>query len=292
MVIMAKLGIDRLKVGLVQAKLSDKIEANLGKTAKYIQKAARKGAVIVCLQELFAMPYFPQKENKQLFDLAEKIPGKITNFLSKTAEDNKITLVGGSLFEKGEGGRYYNTTLVFDQKGIMIGKYRKIHIPHDPNYYEQFYFSSGNLGYVQAEVQGVRIAPLICYDQWYPEAARVNALKGAQMIFYPTAIGWIESMRKMEPFSQKRWEQVHCSHASVNGIFVAAVNRVGNEGKTEFWGNSLVADPFGNVIARASSDKEEILFAELDLSLIESSQKGWGFLKGRRPDTYSDLVKR
>ena len=291
MVIMAKLGIDRLKVGLVQAKLSDKIEANLGKTAKYIQKAARKGAVIVCLQELFAMPYFPQKENKQLFDLAEKIPGKITNFLSKTAEDNKITLVGGSLFEKGEGGRYYNTTLVFDQKGIMIGKYRKIHIPHDPNYYEQFYFSSGNLGYVQAEAQGVRIAPLICYDQWYPEAARVNALKGAQMIFYPTAIGWTKDIKKNEPFSAERWQNAMCGHASMNGVYVAAVNRVGKEGNIDFWGSSFVADPFGEVIKKASSTKEEVLIAEIDLSKVASSQEGWGFLRNRKPMTYKELYE-
>ena len=291
MVIMVKMGIDRLKVGLVQAKLSDKIEANLGKTAKYIQKAARKGAVIVCLQELFAMPYFPQKENKQLFDLAEKIPGKITNFLSKTAEDNKITLVGGSLFEKGEGGRYYNTTLVFDQKGIMIGKYRKIHIPHDPNYYEQFYFSSGNLGYVQAEVQGVRIAPLICYDQWYPEAARVNALKGAQMIFYPTAIGWTTDMKQNEPFSAERWQNAMCGHSSMNGVYVAAVNRVGKEGNIDFWGSSFVADPFGEVIKKASSTKEEVLIAEIDLSKVASSQEGWGFLRNRKPMTYKELYE-
>jgi predicted amidohydrolase len=275
----------------VQAKVSSQIDANLDKTAKYIQKAAGKGATIVCLQELFAMPYFPQKENQQLFGLAEKIPGKITNFLSKTAKDNKITLVGGSLFEKGEDGRYYNTSLIFNDKGDLKARYRKIHIPHDPNYYEQFYFSSGNLGYAQIDVNGIKIAPLICYDQWYPEAARINALKGAQIIFYPTAIGWTEDMKQNEPFSAKRWENAMCGHASANGVYAVAVNRVGKEHDIDFWGGSFVADPFGEVIKKASSTKEEVLVAEIDLSKVASSQEGWGFLRNRKPMTYKELYE-
>ena len=279
-----------IKIGLVQAKLSGQIEANLDKTAKYIRIAARKGAAIVCLQELFAVPYFAQKEDKKFFELAEKIPGKITNFLSKAAKDNKITLVGGSLYEKGGDNKYYNAALVFDSKGNIIAKYRKIHMPYDPKYYEQYYFSSGNLGYVQVEVNNVKIAPLICYDQWYPEAARVNALKGAQIIFYPTAIGWTDDMKKNEPFSAERWENAMCGNASMNGVYVVAVNRVGKEQGIDFWGSSFIADPFGEVIKKASNSKEEVLIAEIDLSKVASSQEGWGFLRNRQPLSYKDLV--
>lgn len=278
-----------LKIGLVQAEASDKIEANLDKTARHIQKAASRGASIVCLQELFATPYFAQKEDNTSFSLAEKIPGKITNFLSGAAKSNKVTLIGGSLFEKGEDGKYYNTSLIFDDCGKLKAKYRKIHIPHDPGYCEQFYFSSGNLGYVQAEVRGARIAPLICYDQWYPEAARVNALKGVHIIFYPTAIGWTKEMKKSEQFSAERWQNAMCGHASMNGIWVAAVNRVGREHNIDFWGSSFVADPFGEVIKKAGSTKEEVLIAEIDLAKVASSQEGWGFLRNRKPMTYREL---
>lgn len=287
---MVKISNHKLKIGLVQTKASDKIEANLGKTAKYVNIAAGKGADIVCLQELFATKYFVQREDKGFFKLAEKIPGKITNFLSKTAKNNKITIVGGSLFEK-DGSKYYNTSLIFDEKGNLKAKYRKIHIPYDPKYYEQYYFSSGNLSYVQAEVHNVKIAPLICYDQWYPEAARINALKGAQIIFYPTAIGWTSDMKKNEPFSSERWQNAMCGHASMNGIYVAAVNRVGKEQDIDFWGNSFVADPFGEVIKKAGSTKEEVLVAEIDLSKVVSSQEGWGFLKNRKPMSYRELYE-
>ncbi len=283
--------LNKLKIGLVQAKASGRIELNLDKTAKYVNIAAKKGADIVCLQELFAMNYFAQSEDKEFFKLAEEIPGKITNFLSETAKNNKITLVGGSLFERGEDGKYYNTALIFDEKGNLRLKYRKIHIPHDPKYYEQYYFSSGNLGYVQAEAHNVRIAPLVCYDQWYPEAARINALKGAQIIFYPTAIGWTAGMKELESFSAQRWENAMCGHASMNGIYVAAANRVGKEQDIDFWGSSFVADPFGEVIKKASSTKEEVLVAEIDLSKVASSQQGWGFLKNRKPMTYRDLYE-
>lgn len=278
-----------LKIGLVQAEAGDKIEANLDKTARHIQNAARKGASIVCLQELFATPYFAQKEDNRLFTLAEKMPGKITNFLSGAAKSSKVTLIGGSLFEKGEDGKYYNTSLIFDDRGKLKAKYRKIHIPHDPGYYEQFYFSSGNLGYVQAEIRGARIAPLICYDQWYPEAARVNALKGVHIIFYPTAIGWTKEMKKNEKFSAERWQNAMCGHASMNGIWVAAVNRVGKEDGIDFWGSSFVADPFGEVVKKASSTQEEVLIAEIDLAKVASSQEGWGFLRNRKPMTYREL---
>src|SRR3989338_9653166 len=278
---------NKIKIGLVQTSVSDDIDANLAKTAKFIKEAAKKGAQIVCLQELFATRYFAQVEDKRFFSLAEKISGKITDFLSDCARENKVTLVGGSFYEKGEDGKYYNTTLIFDPAGKIISKYRKVHIPHDPNYYEQYYFSPGNLGFVQVPLtigsSQVKIAPLICYDQWFPEAARANALKGTQLIFYPTAIGWFDKLKKYEPFSAKRWENAMRGHASMNGIFVAAVNRVGKEDKMQLWGGSFIADPFGEIIARASSTKEQVLVAEIDLELIEHSQEGLGFLRNRKP---------
>jgi len=280
-----------IKLGLVQTKVSDNIDANLDNTAKFIHEASRKGADIICLQELFATRYFAQTQDKKFFEFAEKIPGKITNFLSKAAMDNKVTLVGGSLYEKGDDNKYFNTTLVFDDTGKIITKYRKIHIPNDPKYYEQFYFSSGNLGFTQVKVNNVIISPLICYDQWYPEASRVNAIKGTQIIFFPTAIGWFKDLLENEPWSAKRWENVVCGQASMNGIFVAAVNRVGNENDLKFWGSSFIADPFGEIIVRASDSKEEVLVAEIDLNKIKESQDGWGFLKNRQPGSYSDLVK-
>ena len=172
---------------------------------------------------------------------------------------------------------------------LLRAKYRKIHIPYDPKYYEQYYFTPGNLGYVQAGLHGIKIAPLICYDQWYPEAARINALKGSQIIFYPTAIGFTKDMKKLEPFSAQRWENAMCGHASMNGVYVAAVNRVGKEEDIDFWGGSFIADPFGEIVARASSTKEEVLVVEIDLSKIFSSQEGWGFLKNRKPMSYRDL---
>lgn len=281
---------NKIKLGLVQTKAFDNIDINLDKTAKFIHEASGKGADIVCLQELFATGYFAQTEDKQFFEFAEKVPGKITNFLSKAAKDNEVTLVGGSLFEKGEDNKYYNTSLVFNKDGEIITKYRKIHIPHDPNYYEQFYFSHGNLGFVQVKADNVVISPLICYDQWYPEAARANALKGVQIIFYPTAIGWFKEFQEEEPWSEKLWENTICGHASMNGIFVAAVNRVGKENNLIFWGRSFIADPFGQVVARASGSKEEVLIAEIDLDKIRK-QKEWGFLKNRQPKNYSELVK-
>ena len=282
---------NKIKIGLVQSEVSEDIDANLDNTAKLVNAASRKGAKIVCLQELFAARYFAQAEDKKYFSYAEKIPGKITSFLSNAAKENNIALVGGSLFEKGDDNKYYNTALIFNENGKMISKYRKIHIPYDQKYYEQFYFSPGNLGFVQAKVSNVTISPLICYDQWYPEASRINALKGAQIIFYPTAIGWFNEMRKDEPWSAKRWEDAMRSQASMNGIFVAAVNRVGKEESLDFWGSSFIADPFGNIIAKASSSKKEVLIAEIDIGKVKESQEGWGFLKNRQPKDYSELVK-
>ena len=280
-----------LKIGLVQTKVGEDVDENLAKTAKLIKKAASKGAEIVSLQELFAYRYFAQVKDDRFFDLAETIPGRLSQFLSECAASNRITLIGGSIYEKGTDGKFYNTSLIFDPQGQVTSKYRKMHIPHDPNYYEQHYFSPGDLGYVQASTGKAVIAPLICYDQWYPEAARVNAIQGTQIIFYPTAIGWFKELRRDEPFSARRWEHAMRAHASLNGIFVAAVNRVGTEGDLRFWGGSFVADPFGEVIARASHSKEEVLVAKVDLARISVSQEGWRFLYNRRPQSYTGLIR-
>jgi N-carbamoylputrescine amidase len=282
---------DTLKIGLVQTKVGTDVEENLAKTASYIRQAARKGAEIVCLQELFAYRYFAQVRDDRFFELAETVPGRLSQFLSECAASNRVVLIGGSIYEKAEDGRFYNTSLIFDSRGQMTGKYRKMHIPHDPNYYEQHYFSPGDLGYVQVNTGRTVIAPLICYDQWYPEAARVNAIRGAQVIFYPTAIGWFKELRRDEPFAARRWEDAMRAHASLNGIFVAAVNRVGKEGDLRFWGGSFVADPFGEVVARASRSREQVLVAKLDLKRIGISQEGWRFLHNRRPGSYVDLTQ-
>jgi N-carbamoylputrescine amidase len=284
------MGGNKIKIALIQAKVKDELNANMEKAAKFIREAAEKGSDIVCLQELFSIKYPAQKENRGLFSLAEEIPGKLTNFLSKTAKENKVSLINGSLFEKSRD-KYFNTALIFDKGGKIICKYRKVHIPQDPYYHEKFYFSSGDLGFVQAKTEKITIAPLICYDQWYPEAARINALKGAQMIFYPTAIGWFDELKEKEPWSLKRWQNVMCAHASANGIYVAAANRVGTEDSLEFWGSSFIADPYGEIIAQASDSKEGLLTAEIDLDKVRSSQEGWMFLKNRQPKDYSELIK-
>jgi N-carbamoylputrescine amidase len=280
-----------IKVGLVQTKVGENVQENLERTAQFIKQAAKKGAAIVCLQELFASRYFAQTKDDRFFDVAEPVSGRISQFLAECAAANRVLLVGGSIYEKGEDGRFYNTTLIYDSNGSLAGKYRKMHIPHDPNYYEQYYFSPGDLGYVQIKTAETVIAPLICYDQWYPEAARINTIHGAQIIFYPTAIGWFKELRRDEPFSAKRWEDAMRAHASLNGIFTAAVNRVGREDELRFWGGSFVADPFGEVIARASRTKEQVLVASLDLSRIPASQEGWRFLHNRRPESYTELAR-
>jgi N-carbamoylputrescine amidase len=280
-----------MKIGLVQTKVGTNVDKNLEKTGAFIKTAARKGADIVCLQELFAHRYFAQTKDDKFFELAEPVPGRLSRFLSDCAASNRVFLIGGSIYERGGDGKLYNTSLIYDPHGKLAGRYRKMHIPHDPNYYEQYYFSPGDLGYVQVSAGKAVVAPLICYDQWYPEAARVNTIQGAQIIFYPTAIGWFKELKRDEPFSARRWEDAMRAHASLNGIFVAAVNRVGREGDLRFWGGSFVADPFGEVLARASRAKEEVLVVSVDLNRIRVSQEGWRFLNNRRPQSYVDLVR-
>jgi predicted amidohydrolase len=280
-----------VRIGLIQTRVSEKLENNLDKTAGFIKRAAKKGAEIVCLQELFASRYFAQTKDDKFFEVAEPVPGRLSRFLAECASLNGVLLIGGSIYERAEDLKFYNTTLIYDAKGRLAGKYRKMHIPHDPKYYEQYYFTPGDLGYVQVKSDKAVVAPLICYDQWFPEAARVNTIQGAQIIFYPTAIGWFKELRRDEPFSAKRWEHAMRSHASLNGVFTAAVNRVGREGDLRFWGGSFIADPFGEVVARASSRSEEVLVANVDLGSIRISQEGWRFLHNRRPESYRDLFQ-
>jgi len=280
-----------MKIGLIQTKARRNVDENLDKTARSIKQAAKKGAEIVCLEELFAYRYFAQTKDDKFFDIAEPVPGRLSQFLSDCARSNRVTLIGGSIYEKGRDEKFYNASLIYGSNGALLGKYRKMHIPHDPNYYEQYYFAPGDLGYVQVKTGKTVVAPLICYDQWYPEAARINTIRGAEIIFYPTAIGWFKELKRDEPFSAERWENAMRAHASLNGVFVAAVNRVGREGELRFWGGSFVADPFGEVVARASRSKEEVLVASIDLSRIRKSQEGWRFLQNRRPQSYADLVR-
>ena len=284
----------KVRVALVQMTCSDKPDQNLRKAIERIGKAAKAGAAIVCLQELFGSLYFCQSEDDAQFALAEPIPGPTSKALAKAAARHKITLVG-SIFERRAEGLYHNTAVVVDEHGEMIGKYRKMHIPDDPRYYEKFFFTPGDAepGFFSVPTSAARIGTLVCWDQWYPEAARLTALSGAQILFYPTAIGW----HKEDPEDARRaqadaWELIQRSHALSNGCFVCAVNRVGVEEGLTFWGGSFVADPFGRIIAKASHDKEEILYAECDLELIDWTRRHWPFLRDRRIDAYGGILKR
>ena len=277
-------------LGLIQMSMSEDVRENLSKAVDKIQDAARLGAQIICLPELFTTPYFPQHEKLEMFEYAEKIPGPTTSEMSKVARKNKIILIGGSIFEKNEK-EFYNTSVVFDADGKMIGKYRKMHIPHDPSFYEQNYFLPGNLGYKVVETKFCKVGIMICYDQWYPEAARINALMGAGIIFYPTSIGWVKGIEPEEGNWQEAWEKVHLGHAIANSVIVAAVNRVGVEDKMDFWGGSFVCDQFGKIIGHGGN-KEEILIAECDLTPGKKVEDGWRFKQNRRPETYKKLVQK
>ena len=281
-----------LRVGLIQMRAESSPESNLKKALHRIEEAARKGVQIICLEELFRSFYFPQKEDPRNFSLAETIPGPSTGLLSEAARQNRVVLVA-SLFEKRTAGIYHNTAVVIDADGKLLGKYRKMHIPDDPGYFEKFYFTPGDLGFQSFQTRYARIGVLICWDQWFPEAARLAALAGAQIIFYPTAIGWLDKetprSRALQP---QAWELIQRSHGVANGVFIASVNRVGKEGKIQFWGNSFVSDPFGEVIAKASPSKEEILIAHCDLGRIQKIRENWPFLRDRRVDAYQNVTAR
>ncbi|NIO07995.1 MAG: acyltransferase [Deltaproteobacteria bacterium] len=267
-------------------------KSTLAKTTDKIREAAHKGAEIVCLQELFLSSYFPQQEDAKEFDLAEPIPGPTTESLSKLAAEEKIVIVA-SLFEKRSAGVYHNTAVVLDADGSLVGKYRKMHIPDDPRYYEKFYFTPGDLGFPSVDTRHGKIGVLICWDQWFPEAARLIALSGAQIIFYPTAIGKVPEDTPAVARSQRlAWRLVQQGHAVANGVYVAAVNRVGREGKLQFWGSSFVVDPSGEMVAEAGDTKEEILLANCNLGKIDETRRNWPFLRDRRIDAYGNLTAR
>lgn len=278
-----------ITIGLIQTKVGVDASANVEKTMRLIETAAKKGATIIALQELFQTPYFPQweKKNKDLY--AEQIAGPTMTAIKKTAKKLGVTIVV-PFYEK-SGGKYFNTAAVIGKKGTLLGKYHKIHIPHDPGFYEKEYFEHGQLGYKIFTVDGVKFAVLICYDQWFPEAARMARLAGAQLIFYPTAIGNIVNYNA-EGDWHDAWETIQRGHAIANSVYVAAINRVGIEGKMQFYGQSFVSDPFGKVVKRASENKEEVVVAKLDLEKNKFYEEGWGFLRNRRPDTYGPIIAR
>jgi N-carbamoylputrescine amidase len=279
-------------IGLVQMRCTDDPAANLGAAVERIAEAARQGAQIVCLQELFGSRYFCQTEDQRLFDLAEPIPGPSTDALCRAAAARGVAVIG-SIFERRAAGVYHNTAVVIDADGSLRGRYRKMHIPDDPLYYEKFYFTPGDLGFQSFPVRGAQVGTLVCWDQWFPEAARLTALAGAQIVFYPTAIGWHPKERiEFGAAQHEAWGLIQRSHAVANGVFVAVANRVGREGNLEFWGASFVADPFGRVLASASHDREEILIARCDLGLIDETRRHWPFLRDRRIDAYGGLLQR
>ncbi len=284
----------RFKVGLVQMSCSSDAKQNMDKAVKGIREAAEKGANIVCLQELFTSLYFCDVEDYENFKLAESIPGASTDQLSVVAKELGVVIIA-SLFEKRTQGIYHNTTAVLDADGTYLGKYRKMHIPDDPAYYEKFYFTPGDLGYKVFQTKFAKIGVLICWDQWYPEAARLTALMGAEVLFYPTAIGWATSQDQATNDEQfNAWQTIQRSHAVANGVHVVSVNRVGFEqnGAMKFWGGSFVANPFGRLLSQASHDNEEVMVVEIDTQKTDSYRTHWPFMRDRRIDSYGDIVKR
>ena len=300
------------KIALVQMSCSVNTSDNLHKAASFVRDAARSGANIVCLPELFRAQYFCQREDHALFDIAEAVPGPSTEVLSAVAREEKVVVIV-SLFERRAPGLYHNTAAVLESDGSLAGTYRKMHIPDDPLYYEKFYFTPGDLGFRAFATSVGKIGTLVCWDQWYPEAARITSLMGAETLFYPTAIGWHPSEKAEFGEAQySAWQTMQRAHAISNGVFVGAVNRVGHEygdvehdgvlmpgpgphtpeSGIEFWGGSFIVDPFGRVIAQASHEKEEILIVEIDPKLLEDTRRNWPFLRDRRIDAYQGITSR
>jgi N-carbamoylputrescine amidase len=286
------------RIGLVQMRCGPDPLENLSHAVSRVEEATSAGAEVVCLPELFRSQYFCQKEDPATFDLAEPVPGPTTEALAEAARRLGVAIVA-PVFERRAAGLYHNSAAVLDADGRIVGVYRKMHIPDDPAYYEKFYFAPGDLGFTAFSVRPGRIATLICWDQWYPEAARLAALQGAMVLFYPTAIGWHPHEKAEHGAAQlEAWMTVQRGHAVANGLYVAAVNRVGHEQPSgggagiEFWGNSFVADPQGGLLARASADREQILIAEVDPARIEDVRRNWPFLRDRRIDAYGGLTRR
>ena len=291
---------DTFTIALVQMRCDPKPGPNLAKAEAAIAEAAGRGAEIVCLPELFLGPYFCQKEDTATFDLAEPIPGPSSDRLAAAAKKHEVVVVG-SIFEKRMPGVYHNTATVHDSSGEFLGIYRKMHIPDDPLYYEKYYFTPGDLGWKVFATKPAKVGTLVCWDQWYPEAARLTALQGAEVIFYPTAIGWHPKEKAEYGEAQySAWETSMRGHAIANGIYIAGVNRIGHElppdgektGGIEFWGGSFVSDPFGRILAKASCDKEEILVVKCDRKLMEDVRRNWPFFRDRRIDAFGGLTRR
>lgn len=281
-----------LDVGIVQMRCSSNTEENFEKAVEGIRSAAKKGAQIVCLQELFRSLYFCVAEEYEPFKLAEPVPGPATERLQAEARALNVVIVA-SLFEKRTEGIYHNTAVVLDADGTYLGKYRKMHIPDDPSYYEKFYFTPGDLGFPVFQTRVGKIGVLVCWDQWYPEAARIMALRGAEILFYPTAIGWADGEKEeVKQHQWNAWQTIQRAHAIANGIPVVAVNRVGHEGNQTFWGRSFVADTFGELLYEAPVDKEEVAVVRVDLGRSDTTRVHWPFLRDRRIDAYADILKR
>ena len=284
-------------LGLLQARVLPKPDQNLKKTLEMAEKAARQGAQIICTQELFRSYYFCQEENHENFKLAETIPGPTTDAFQKLAKKHKVVVIA-SLFEKRAAGVYHNTVAVIDADGSLMGIYRKMHIPDDPLYYEKFYFTPGDLGFKAWQTKYAKIGTLICWDQWYPEGARLTAMQGAEILFYPTAIGWHPSEKAEHGVNNHTsWEISQRAHAVANGCYVAAVNRVGHEAPAggdgiEFWGQSFVSGTSGQILAKASVDQDEIMIVPIDLSKVDVTRTHWPFLRDRRIDAYGDITRR
>lgn len=279
-----------IKVGLIQTDLSADIADNVRRAVERVEEASRHGAQIICLPELYRTRYFPQEEKQDAINLAETVPGETTKTFSALAKKNGTVIIA-PIFERTSNGKYYNSAVIIDADGKTLGVYRKIHVPFDPLFYEKNFFEPGDNGYLVFETRYARVGVLICYDQWFPEAARITALKGAEIIFYPTAIGYVKGEDSSDGDWHDAWKTVQRGHAIANGIHIAAVNRVGVEGQLNFWGGSFVCDSFGIMLKEASSIKEETLVAEVDLAKNQQIQEGWGFLRNRRPDTYHALVE-
>lgn len=284
------------RVGLIQMRCSTDPADNLRRASEMLREAASKGAQVACLPELFLTQYFCQVEDAATFDLAEPIPGPTTEALAAVARETRMTIVG-SIFERRAAGVYHNTAVVLESDGSTVGKYRKMHIPDDPLYYEKYYFTPGDLGFKAFETKHAKVGTLVCWDQWYPEAARLTALQGAEVLFYPTAIGWHPGEKAEFGEAQaSAWETMQRAHAIANGVFVGAINRIGHEGPAdgglEFWGGSFLADPFGRILAKASRDREEVLVVECDPRLQEETRRNWPFLRDRRIDAYAPITQR
>ncbi len=287
----------KLSIGLVQNRCSADLGANLDAAERGIRDAAARGATVICLQELFASVYFCQVEDHKYFELAETIPGPSTERFGALAAELKVGLIV-SLFERRAAGLYHNTAVVIGPDGSLLGKYRKMHIPDDPLFYEKFYFTPGDLGYLAWDLGGAKVGVCVCWDQWYPEAARLTALRGAQILFYPTAIGWHPAEKAQHGRRQHAsWETIQRSHAIANGCYVVAPNRVGHEAPDggdgiEFWGQSFICDPSGEILAKAGATNDEVLVAEVDLGLVETQRTHWPFLRDRRIDSYGEITRR